>query len=390
MPVKYRVRHGEAIVRGSKRCLDTVCRSRPELPAAERGDPGRRRRAARLGPVPLRAAGGGVRGAFAAYCGAPRCVGDGQRPRCAAAGTARGRDRARRRGDRPREHVRRDVRGGERRRAGYRCRWTRARTDYNLDPALLEAAVSAATRFVCPCISTGRSADMGASRSRGRRAASQVIEDACQAHGADARRVAPGAAGGLAAFSFYPSKNLGAVRRRGRARHGRRLRSPSECARSASTASVEKYRHAFEGYTARLDTIQAIVLAAQAPAPRRAGTTQRPGRRAVLHGALEGVGDLRFRRSRRAASRSGTSIVVRTASPEALAGYLGERGIGTGRHYPEPPHLSQAFAWLGYGAGSFPVSRGDRARGALAADLPGHRRSSSSPRWPTRSRDYFG
>ena len=48
--------------------------------------------------------------------------------------------------------------------------------------------------------------------------------------------------------------------------------------------------------------------------------------------------------------------VVRTRDPEALASHLEARGIGTGRHYPEPPHLSQAFAWLGYGAGSFPVT----------------------------------
>jgi len=48
--------------------------------------------------------------------------------------------------------------------------------------------------------------------------------------------------------------------------------------------------------------------------------------------------------------------VVRTADPLALAAFLGERGIATGRHYPEPPHLSRAYQWLGYGPGAFPVT----------------------------------
>jgi dTDP-4-amino-4,6-dideoxygalactose transaminase len=225
--------------------------------------------------------------------------------------------------------------------------------DYNVDPALFEVAVSRRTRFVVPVHLYGQLADMRRIQEVADAHGLQVIEDACQAHGASRDGKRAGTAG-IAVFSFYPSKNLGAGGDAGAlvtdddsvAERARALRHHGE---------VEKYRSAFEGYTARLDTIQAIVLLHKLPHLDE-WTAQRRAAAQFYTDALEGMGDLRLPPVAAGSDPVWHLYVVRTRDPEALASHLEGRGIGTGRHYPEPPHLSQAFAWLGYGTGSFPVT----------------------------------
>src|SRR5262249_11103184 len=177
----------------------------------------------------------------------------------------------------------------------------------------------------------------------------KVVEDACQAHGAERDGVRAGATGDVAAFSFYPSKNLGAAGDAGAAVTAdeeidsrlRALRHHGE---------IEKYQSAFEGYTARLDTIQAIVLLHKLP--RLEGwIEQRREAAAFYTESRAGVGDLQLPPVAEGSSPVWHLYVVRTAEPDTLARHLEERAIGTGRHYPQPPHLSPAFSWLEYGAG---------------------------------------
>jgi dTDP-4-amino-4,6-dideoxygalactose transaminase len=226
--------------------------------------------------------------------------------------------------------------------------------DYNLDPALLEHAVTDRTRFVVPVHLYGQMADM---RRIGEVAAAHgltVVEDACQAHGAERDGARAGTTGTVAAFSFYPSKNLGAAgdagalltNDEGIAERARALRHHGE---------VERYHSAAEGYTARLDTIQAIVLLHKLPR-LDAWTAQRREAARLYGEALSGVGDLVLPRVAEGSDPVWHLYVVRTHAPERLVSHLAERGIGTGRHYPEPPHVSQAFAWLGYGRSDFPVA----------------------------------
>jgi dTDP-4-amino-4,6-dideoxygalactose transaminase len=116
-----------------------------------------------------------------------------------------------------------------------------------------------------------------------------------------------------------------------------------------------KYRHDFEGFTARLDTVQAVVLLHKLRyldiwnAERRALA-------AAYSERLGAVGDLVLPPVPAGSNPVWHLYVVRTDRPLELAEFLVERGIGTGRHYPEPPHASAAYAWLGYGRGSFPVT----------------------------------
>jgi dTDP-4-amino-4,6-dideoxygalactose transaminase len=116
-----------------------------------------------------------------------------------------------------------------------------------------------------------------------------------------------------------------------------------------------KYEHDLVGYTARLDTIQALVLLRKLPYLERWNDERRQAAR--FYGEeLVKVGDLRLPPVPPGSDPVWHVYVVRTAEPDRLADFLRERGIGTGRHYPQPLHLATAFAHLGYKRGAFPVA----------------------------------
>jgi dTDP-4-amino-4,6-dideoxygalactose transaminase len=236
-----------------------------------------------------------------------------------------------------------------------------AESDYNIDVDAAADAVSERTRFILAVHLYGQLADMRRLLVVCEASGIELIEDACQAHGAERDGVRAGGRGLAAAFSFYPAKNLGSFGDAGAlvtndptlAAHVRALREHGQ---------VEKYSHEFEGYTARLDSLQAIVLKHKLPLLDRWNEARRAAR-AFYEEALEGVGDLVLPPQPEGSSPVWHLYVVRTSRREALGSFLAARGIATGRHYPEPLHLSPAFAHLGYPEGAFPVTE------ALAADL---------------------
>ncbi len=227
-------------------------------------------------------------------------------------------------------------------------------SDYNLDAALVEEALTERTRFVVPVHLYGQMADMRAVMELAGRHGLEVIEDACQAHGAERDGNRSGAVGRAAAFSFYPSKNLGAAGDAGAV-----VTDDSELAARLRAlrhhGEIVKYHSEVEGYTARLDAIQAVVLLHKLPHVDRWNEQRRDAARYYSE-ALEGVGDLRLPPVPVGSKPVWHLYVVRTQHPESLAEHLAAREIGTGRHYPQPPHLSAAFSWLGHGHGSFPVA----------------------------------
>ena len=178
-----------------------------------------------------------------------------------------------------------------------------------------------------------------------------------------------GAGGRAAAFSFYPSKNLGAAGDAGAA-----VTSDDELATRLRAlrhhGEREKYESEVEGYTARLDTLQAIVLLHKLPHLDR-WTEERRAAATFYADSLAGIGDLRLPPVAPGSNPVWHLFVVRTGDPEALAGHLAAHGIGSGRHYPEPPHLSRAFAWLGVERGDFPVAEAIAAEGVSLALFPG-------------------
>jgi dTDP-4-amino-4,6-dideoxygalactose transaminase len=226
--------------------------------------------------------------------------------------------------------------------------------DYNLDPEAAEAAVSTRTRFLLPVHLYGQLSDMRALLDVAARHELRIVEDACQAHGATRDGIRAGASGHAAAFSFYPSKNLGAF---GDA--GALVTSDGELAEQVRALREHgqraKYKHELEGYTARLDTIQAIALSHKLPLLDGWNDDRRA--QARFYGErLAGVGDLALPPVAPNSEPVWHLYPIRTAEPERLGEFLKERSIGTSRHYPEPAHLSAAYAHLGHQAGRFPVA----------------------------------
>lgn len=226
--------------------------------------------------------------------------------------------------------------------------------DYNIDPDAAAGAVSERTRAILPVHLYGQLADMRGILAVAAASNLVVIEDACQAHGASREGLQPGMCSDSAAFSFYPGKNLGAIGDAGAV-----VTSNANVATAARSlrehGQRRKYHHELIGWTARLDTIQAIALLEKLPLldswnAQRAAVAER------YSSSLAGVGDLSLPPVAPGSSPVWHLYVVRTADPEALALFLRERGIGTGRHYPEPAHLSAAYAHLGHARGEFPVT----------------------------------
>jgi dTDP-4-amino-4,6-dideoxygalactose transaminase len=226
--------------------------------------------------------------------------------------------------------------------------------DYCLDVEAAAAAVGARTRMLLPVHLYGQMADVRALGSIADREGLELIEDACQAHGSSREGFGAGTAGAAGAFSFYPGKNLGAM---GDA--GALVTSRPELAATARAlrehGQTARYRHELAGYTARLDTLQALVLLRKLPL-LDAWNREREAAAGFYAEALAGVGDLRLPWAAQASKHVWHLYVVRTGRREALAQFLLERGIVTGRHYPEPPHLTRAFGRLGYRRGRFPVA----------------------------------
>lgn len=259
-------------------------------------------------------------------------------------------------------------------------------TDYGLDPEAVEGAVTERTGALLPVHLFGQMADLRALRRVAERHGLWLLEDACQAHGAVRDGITAGSGGRAAAFSFYPGKNLGAF---GDA--GALVTSDGELAARARAlrehGQARKHEHEHSGYTARLDTIQALALQRKLPHLEAWNAERRRAARWYSE-ALRGVGDLRLPPVTSGSEPVWHVYVVRTADPDGLADFLARRRVATARHYPRPPHLTPACASLGKGAGAFPVAEA-LAREALSLPLyPGI--SSAQQEWVAESiAEYF-
>lgn len=223
-----------------------------------------------------------------------------------------------------------------------------------LDPARLEAAITPRTRAVIPVHLYGRPADMDPILDIARRRHLAVIEDACQAHGARYRGKRAGSMGHVGCFSFYPGKNLGAFGDAGAlvtddpevARRARMLREHGQS---------RKYVHDTEGYTGRLDALQAAVLRLKLSFLEEWNRARRENAKRYDE-LLSGISGLSFHRPHDGIEPVYHLYVVFVEDREGLREHLGRKGIGTGLHYPLPLHLQQAYAAMGHRRGDFPVS----------------------------------
>jgi dTDP-4-amino-4,6-dideoxygalactose transaminase len=224
---------------------------------------------------------------------------------------------------------------------------------YTLDPAKLEAAITPHTRAIVPVHLYGQAADMDQILEIATRHGIPIVEDAAQAHGATYRGKKLGTLGAAGAFSFYPSKNLGAYGDGGAvvtndddtALRLRRLRNYGE---------ERRYFHSSKGFNSRLDEIQAAVLRAK-----------------LVHL------DRWIRRRREIAAIYNLQItnphvdkpveiayglhnyhlyVIRCKRRSELQRHLKEQGVETLIHYPVPVHLQESYSDLGKTPGTYPVA----------------------------------
>jgi dTDP-4-amino-4,6-dideoxygalactose transaminase len=230
---------------------------------------------------------------------------------------------------------------------------------FNIDPAQIEAAITERTRAIIPVHLFGQTADMGPIKELAQRHGLTILEDAAQSIGAAYQGVRAGTLGDLAAFSFYPSKNLGGFGDGGMIttndpRLARRL------ARLRVHGMEPKYHHHEVGYNSRLDALQAAVLRVKLrhldewTALRRQAADRYRGLFAA-HGLTELVG-LPVERPGNFHVYNQFVIRVPSSLRDGLRDYLTARKIGTEIYYPIPLHLQVCFSPLGKKAGAFPNS----------------------------------
>jgi dTDP-4-amino-4,6-dideoxygalactose transaminase len=239
--------------------------------------------------------------------------------------------------------------------------------DVDPDSHLITAEIVAqnlgpSVRCVIPVHLFGATVDLDPILALTHEAGIHVIEDACQAHGARYRGRRAGTIGVLGCFSFYPTKNLG-----GWGDGGAVVTAVPELAERLqllrSHGERPRYNHRVVGTTARLDALQAAVL--RHKLARLDGWNARrrelgSALRARLAGAVEeGSGERAIELPGQPFAQADHVyhlFVVRTDARDELRAHLAERGIASAIHYPSPIHLTGAYAHLGLGAGSLPVS----------------------------------
>jgi dTDP-4-amino-4,6-dideoxygalactose transaminase len=222
---------------------------------------------------------------------------------------------------------------------------------FNIDANLIEAAITERTKAIVPVHLYGQPADMDPILEVARRNGLAVIEDACQAHGAEYKGRRAGSLGDMGCFSFYPGKNLGAYGEggivvTGNPEHARTIRMLRDW------GAERKYHHVLKGYNYRMEGIQGAVL--RVKLRHLESWTDRRRRAAARYDWLLAGSGVPIPEAMRDARHVYHIYAIRTANRQAWHEALQAQGIQTGIHYPTPVHLLPAFADLGYERGEFP------------------------------------
>ncbi len=223
-----------------------------------------------------------------------------------------------------------------------------------MDPAKLEAAITPRTKAIMPVHLYGQMADMDAIMAIGRRHGIAVIEDACQAHGAEYKGHRAGSIGVSGCLSFYPGKNLGACGEGGiivtnNDAHAKTMRMLRDWGQE------RRYHHLVKGFNYRMDGIQGAILRVKLrhldawTAARRTHAARYSSMLSNLD-TVETPVEVAYRR------HVYHIYAVRCRDRDALHRALEAEGIHSGLHYPIPVHLQKAHEDLGYRPGDFPVS----------------------------------
>lgn len=224
---------------------------------------------------------------------------------------------------------------------------------HNLDPTRVEAAITPRTRLILPTHLYGQPVDLDALLAIARAHGLRLLEDGAQAHGSRYKGQRVGAHGDAVTWSFYPSKNLGALGDGGAvttndAALAKRIRT------LGNYGSATRYVNDLRGVNSRLDPLQAAVLRAKLPHLDEWNDRRRAIARRYL-AAFAGMG-IGLPHVPEWADPVWHLFVVTLTDRDAVQARLRAAGVETLIHYPIPPHRQQAYADLGLPAGSFPIA----------------------------------
>jgi dTDP-4-amino-4,6-dideoxygalactose transaminase len=218
-----------------------------------------------------------------------------------------------------------------------------AMDSFNIDPLLIEQAITANTKAIIPVHLYGRPAQMNPIQDIAKKYNLKIIEDAAQAHGATYQNRMTGSLGDAAAFSFYPGKNLGALG------DGGAITTPDDdladkLRKLRNYGSSIRYEHTSLGYNSRLDEIQAAILRIKLPHLNK----ENEKRKSIANRYLTEIHNPWCETP--TVAEDAVSVwhlfVIQTEYRTELVKYLTSQGIATLVHYPTPCHLQAAYAQL--------------------------------------------
>jgi dTDP-4-amino-4,6-dideoxygalactose transaminase len=259
--------------------------------------------------------------------------------------------------------------------------------DMNINPNLIEAAITPATKAITVVHLFGKLCDMDAVNEIAKKHGLEVIEDMAQSLGARRGRVAPGAFGDIGACSFYPTKNLGGI-----GEGGMVLTCRDDLYERAKKLRVhgmgtQTYMHELIGFNSRLDEIKACALAEKFPYleewnKKRIANAMFYNKKLqdlpVRLPWTDGSGDHIFHQ-----------YVIRVQKRDELRAFLQQKGIATGIYYPMPLHKQACFAHLGYKDGDMPVAE-DAAKTSMALPIYPELKKDEKDYIVASIREFFG
>lgn len=225
---------------------------------------------------------------------------------------------------------------------------------YNIDPALIESAITERTKAIIPVHLYGQPADMDPIMEIAKKHGLFVIEDACQAHGARYKGRRAGTIGDIGCFSFYPGKNLGA--------YGEAGGIVTDNPQLVETIKMfrdhgqrKKYHHSIFGWNGRMDGFQGAVLSVKLKYLDHWNENRRKNAE-LYNNFLGDVEGIITPAQAEYAEHVYHIYTIRVKNRDKLMASLGEKNISCGIHYPIPLHLQDAYRDMGHSKGSFSVA----------------------------------
>lgn len=225
--------------------------------------------------------------------------------------------------------------------------------NYNIDPSKIEEKITKKTKAILPVHLYGQPADMDEINKIAEKHDLNIIEDACQSHGAEYRGKKTGSFSDIVCFSFYPGKNLGAY-----GDGGIVITNDEELAEKLKMqrnyGQKIKYQHDLKGFNSRLDEIQAAVLRVKLKHLDKWNDSRR--KNAQIYNELLQDENLKIPIEKHDRKHVYHVYVIGCERRNELQEFLERGGISTGIHYPIPVHLTKAYSDLGYKEGDFPLT----------------------------------